>query len=103
MDTLRRKMREVKLALNDDNKKKEDEHVSASGIKCPSCENVFEKIELGKLKICPKCARYFRLNSKERIRSIADEGSFKELDSTLQAKNPLDFPDYEEKIAKMQP
>ncbi|MBQ6555534.1 MAG: acetyl-CoA carboxylase carboxyl transferase subunit beta, partial [Firmicutes bacterium] len=80
----------------------EEVHVPQTGIKCPSCENVFEKKELGKLKICPKCARYFRLNSRERIRAIADENSFTELDSTLQAKNPLGFPEYEDKIAKMQ-
>ncbi|MBQ9604515.1 MAG: acetyl-CoA carboxylase carboxyltransferase subunit beta, partial [Firmicutes bacterium] len=77
-------------------------HTSPTGIKCPSCENVFEKKELGRLKICPKCARYFRLNSRERIRAVADENSFEELDSTLQAKNPLGFPEYEDKIAKMQ-
>lgn len=102
MDTLRSRMQDIKLAMPKKEKPADDAPIPATSIKCPSCGNIFEKKELGKLKICPKCARYFRLNSKERIRSIADEGSFKELDSTLQAKNPLDFPDYEGKIAKMQ-
>ncbi len=103
MDTLRSRVKDIKLEMpHRKEKEKQDVSVPAGGIKCPSCENVFEKKELGKLKICPKCARYFRLNSKERIRLTADEGSFKEFDSTLQAKNPLNFPEYEEKIAKMQ-
>lgn len=101
MDTLRSRMNELKQATKKE-KPAEEEHIPSTSIKCPSCENVFEKKELGTLKICPKCARYFRLNSKERIRLVADEGSFEELDETLNAKNPLDFPDYEEKIAKMQ-
>ena len=103
MDTLRSRVKDIKLEMpHRKEKEKQDVSVPAGGIKCPSCENVFEKKELGKLKICPKCARYFRLNSKERIRLTVDEGSFKEFDSTLQAKNPLNFPEYEEKIAKMQ-
>ena len=103
LDTLRSRVKDIKLELPGKKEPaKEDVPVPAGGIKCPSCENVFEKKELGKLKICPKCARYFRLNSKERIRLTADEGSFKEMDAALRAKNPLDFPDYEEKIARMQ-
>ncbi|MBQ9519603.1 MAG: acetyl-CoA carboxylase carboxyltransferase subunit beta [Firmicutes bacterium] len=103
METLRNRVKDIKLEMpRRTDKQKEETPVPSTGIKCPSCENVFEKKELGKLKICPKCARYFRLNSKERIRLTVDEGSFTEMDDTLQAKNPLNFPDYEEKIAKMQ-
>jgi acetyl-CoA carboxylase carboxyl transferase subunit beta len=103
MDTLKNRVNDIKMALP---KKKtvaaEETPIPVTSIKCPSCNNVFEKKELGKMKICPKCAKYFRLNSKERIRLIADKDTFVELDSTLQAKNPLNFPEYEDKIAKMQ-
>ena len=100
-DTLKKMINEIKQTMPQ-KEQQEEAHTSPTGIKCPSCENVFEKKELGRLKICPKCARYFRLNSRERIRAVADENSFEELDSTLQAKNPLGFPEYEDKIAKMQ-
>jgi acetyl-CoA carboxylase carboxyl transferase subunit beta len=81
---------------------KKDEEIPAGHIKCPDCGNIYDKKELGALKICPKCARYYRLNSKERVRQIADKDSFKELDSTMQSKNPLNYPDYETKISTMQ-
>lgn len=78
------------------------EEIPAGCVKCPDCGAIYEKKELGALKICPKCARYYRLNSKERVRQIADKDSFKEFDVTMQAKNPLNYPGYEEKIATMQ-
>lgn len=81
---------------------KKDEDIPAGHIKCPDCGAVYEKKELGALKICPKCARYYRLNCKERVRQIADKDTFEELDRTMQAKNPLNYPGYEEKIAGLQ-
>lgn len=78
------------------------EELPPGHIKCPDCGEVYDKKEMGALKICPKCARYYRLNSKERVRQIADKDSFKELDSDMQAKNPLNYPGYEEKIAGLQ-
>lgn len=85
-----------------ENDAKKDEEIPAGYIKCPDCGAVYEKKELGSLKICPKCARYYRLNSKERVRLIADKGTFKEFDTTMEAKNPLNYPGYEEKIQGLQ-
>lgn len=82
--------------------KNKDEEVPPGSIKCPDCGSIYEKKELGSLKICPKCARYYRLNCKERVRQIADKDSFKEFDSQMEAKNPLNYPGYEEKIASLQ-
>ena len=48
--------------------------------------------------ICPKCQGYFRLNAQERIRRIADEGTFEEGDADLVGENPLGFEGYEEKL-----
>lgn len=49
------------------------------------------KKALGRLKICPKCAKLFRLNSKDRVKTIADENSFVEFDINMEAKDPLNF------------
>lgn len=52
--------------------------------------------------ICPKCNNYFRVHAKRRIEMIVDAEKFEEWDTGLQTKNPLSYPEYEEKIQKMQ-
>ena len=37
------------------------------------------------------------MGAMERIAAIADEGSFKETDSNIKSKDPINFPGYEEK------
>lgn len=89
-----------KPGKNEAEEKKEE--VPAGFIKCPDCGNIIEKKDLGKLRICPKCARLFRLNAKDRIKTIADEGSFEEFDANMEAKDPLNFPGYPEKVKQTQ-
>ena len=70
---------------------------------CPHCGQSAEKEEIRKnLKICPLCQYYFPLTPKERLRLLADEKSFRETRGRLTTKNPLDFPDYMEKIRQLQ-
>lgn len=80
--------------------KKED--IPDGFIKCPSCSAIIDKRELGALKICPKCAKLFRMNAKDRVKAIADKGSFEEFDINMESVNPLDFPDYSAKIKSLQ-
>ncbi len=49
--------------------------------------------------ICPKCGGYFKVRAYERIRRVADEGTFLESDRELVGENPLGFEGYEEKLA----
>ena len=49
--------------------------------------------------VCPKCKGYFRVKAYERIRRLADEGSFAEWDKELIGGNPMEFEGYEEKLA----
>lgn len=106
-DTLKSRFAEIKNTVpkkedapKEEAKKKEE--IPAGFVKCTGCGNIIDKKALGQLKICPKCAKLFRLNSKERVRIIADEGSFREFDVNMEAKNPLNFPDYEVKIRGLQ-
>lgn len=78
------------------------EEIPEGHIKCPSCGNIIEKRALGHLKICPKCAKLFRMNARDRIRAIADKDSFEEFDVNMESKNPLNFPDYTAKIKSTQ-
>lgn len=68
-------------------------------IVCPHCkEEVYTLQVKENHKICPKCQFYFPMTPEERILSIADAKTFREHDKKLRTVNPLDFPEYEEKL-----
>lgn len=52
------------------------------------------------LKVCLHCGYHLSMNSKERLSAFLDEGSFEEFDEYMVSENPLNFPDYLEKIEK---
>ena len=87
---------------NDDSKASKEVIIPDNSIECPSCKSIIEKRALGIFKICPKCAKLFRLNAKDRIKSIVDDDSFVEFDINMEAKNPLNFPDYPIKVKTLQ-
>ncbi|MDQ6599913.1 acetyl-CoA carboxylase carboxyltransferase subunit beta [Bacillus salipaludis] len=69
--------------------------------KCPSCKKIMYTKELNKnLKVCIHCGHHFQMNSRERLESFLDEGSFEEINENMISKNPLNFPDYLEKLDK---
>ncbi len=75
-------------------------------MKCESCKEIVYKKEIDKnLKVCPKCNYHFRISAKERIKLLADEGSFTEIDAGITSGDPLDFRDsisYRERIKENQ-
>ena len=63
-------------------------------VKCHKCgQAIFAKDLEANLKVCPKCAYHFKLSSEERIKQLADNSSFKEIDPNLTSKNFLNFTD----------
>ena len=71
--------------------------------KCPRCGNVVYNEEFERaIKVCPKCGYHARLTWQERLELTADKDSFKEFDAELKSLNPIGFPKYEDKVAKMQ-
>ncbi|MCM1524313.1 MAG: acetyl-CoA carboxylase, carboxyltransferase subunit beta [Ruminococcus sp.] len=67
--------------------------------KCPRCSASCPRDRLeNNMKVCPSCGYHGRMTAKERLNITADGGSFTEFDSELATLNPIDFPDYEEKI-----
>lgn len=71
--------------------------------KCSGCDNEFLVKELEENNfICPSCGKYIRMDPKERIKLIADPGSFAETDAELESKNILNFPEYDEKLESAQ-
>ncbi|GAB4388735.1 MAG: acetyl-CoA carboxylase, carboxyltransferase subunit beta [Thermodesulfovibrionales bacterium] len=75
-------------------------------VKCESCKEIIYKKEIDRnLKVCPKCLYHFRINSSERLKLIADDGSFVEMDAGLVSADPLKFRDnepYPERIKESQ-
>lgn len=68
---------------------------------CPSCHRRLTGQELkATLYTCPHCEHHFRLAAWERIHITADEGVFQEFSADIETANPLDFPDYEKKLAQ---
>ncbi|QED48908.1 acetyl-CoA carboxylase, carboxyltransferase subunit beta [Cytobacillus dafuensis] len=69
--------------------------------KCPNCKKIMYTKELVKnLKVCFHCQYHHSMNSKERLGSFLDENSFEELNADMISENPLNFPDYIEKLEK---
>lgn len=70
-------------------------------VECKKCGAVHEYSKIfDNLMICPECNTYMRMGAMERIAAIADEGSFKETDSNIKSKDPINFPGYEEKLSE---
>jgi acetyl-CoA carboxylase carboxyl transferase subunit beta len=60
--------------------------------KCPGCAEVVTKAEFEQnLQVCPKCDHHLTLGAAERIKSLVDEGSFKERDADLLSVDSLKF------------
>lgn len=69
--------------------------------KCPECKNIILTKELvNVLKVCPSCDHHMRLTANERVDILFDKGTFKSMDDHLKTENPLEFPNYTEKIAE---
>ncbi len=67
---------------------------------CPSCGAELDKQLVVKKKyVCYECGYYFRVRAKNRIRMVVDASSFEPWFEDLRTENPLDFPEYEDKVA----
>lgn len=67
--------------------------------KCPACKRLIYQKELGQEKVCQHCSYTFRIGAYERLALTVDKDSFEEWFTGIETTNPLDFPDYLEKLA----
>ncbi|GGJ11648.1 acetyl-coenzyme A carboxylase carboxyl transferase subunit beta [Alicyclobacillus cellulosilyticus] len=71
--------------------------------KCGSCNEILIARELQKnLNTCPHCGHHFPVDARTRIEWTLDDGRFFEYDAGLSSADPLQFPDYPEKLRKAQ-
>ncbi len=87
-------------------KKKKKDVPDGMWTKCTKCgELLFNKNLKENLEVCPKCDYHFRMTAPERIDSIIDAGSFREMYKDMVSKDPLKFKgpsDYPTKIKRDQ-
>ncbi len=68
-------------------------------IRCPKCGKNVEKMRVVKRRyVCCECGGYFRVKTNNRIRMVADPGSFEEWFDRTEISNPLNYEGYEEKL-----
>ncbi len=72
---------------------------SEAFLQCQSCKKILFSIDFEQnLRVCPYCGHHHRISAETRIQWTFDEGSFEELDTELRSGNPLEFPDYIDKL-----
>lgn len=66
---------------------------------CPKCGREISKAEAELKKyVCYECGNYFRVRTKNRIKMVSDRKTFEPWFEYLEPENPLDFPEYSEKV-----
>lgn len=74
--------------------------------RCEECnELIYNKKLEENLDVCPKCNFHFTIGAEKRVKTVLDEGSFKEMDALMEPEDPLGFAGpktYKEKLKKDQ-
>lgn len=69
-------------------------------IVCPACGRRAEKQDIvANNYVCTYCGHYYRVRTNNRIKMVADPGSFTPWFNDIKPVNPLDFPGYDDKLA----
>ena len=69
--------------------------------KCPKCGTMLLTTDMEEnFRVCTKCGHHFRMNAKQRVALLADDGSPCAHDANMASKNLLDFPGYDQKLEK---
>ena len=80
-------------------KRSEAQKAEQDQIKCPKCGKVLDKVRVKKHRyVCYECGAYFRVSTRNRIRMVADPGTFEEWFADMPVSNPLQYKGYEEKL-----
>ena len=84
-----------------DKSKKDISPDSQLWTKCKQCkEIIFNKKLIENLMVCPKCNYHFRISAKDRLAITIDEDSFQEIAGEIYSQDPLNFPNYKDKLEK---
>ena len=77
---------------------KEPEVPKGLWIKCDACGELLYKEDVKQNHyVCYKCGKYFRITTKKRLRMVMDKGSYEKWEEGMECKDPLGYPEYQEK------
>ncbi len=63
-------------------------------LRCPGCgQMIYRKQMEANLHVCPECSHHFRIGAQERVKQLADSGSFEAMFTGLLPVDPLRFRD----------
>ena len=75
-------------------------------LRCPGCGSmIYRKQMEANLHVCPECSHHFRIGAVERVKQLADTGTFQPMFEGLSATDPLQFRDlksYAERLSAEQ-
>ncbi len=84
-------------------KKKGPDPQAGETFTCSQCGHQKLIKEMRKLLyVCPVCGKHHKISARRRMRNLVDPGSFRKLKCNVGSVNPLDYPEYEDKIAALQ-
>lgn len=69
-------------------------------VRCPKCRQLLAKAQIDDYGDCPNCGAGMRISARQRLKWLVDD--FAEFDQDLHTNNPLHFPNYVEKLEKME-
>lgn len=68
-------------------------------VACSHCKRLIGKDVLENNQyVCPRCEHHFPIDASTRLQLLIDANTFVEKDAHMQSVNPLNFPEYEEKL-----
>ncbi|MGE7766811.1 acetyl-CoA carboxylase, carboxyltransferase subunit beta [Peribacillus sp. NPDC096540] len=66
---------------------------------CKSCGETYDESLMKKeLNVCPNCQYHYPVTAYDRISMLTDSGSFSESNKSLTSVDPLNFPEYKDKL-----
>ena len=69
--------------------------------KCPKCGQAnYTKDLKDSFFVCGHCGHHLRMGAEDRLAMLLDENSFTPWDADVETGNPLEFPEYPEKIER---
>ena len=63
-------------------------------VKCEACkEMIYKKEVLRNANVCPKCNYHFRIDARQRLRMVVDDGAYEPFDTDISPEDALGFRD----------
>lgn len=103
MNTIFSKRRQTLLAMKAFREGQPRLEEAAKGVTCPNCAQICDRSALSAaLYVCPHCGYHFPIGAYFRLKTLLDDGSFRELNPKITGRDPFRFPGYQAKLKRAQ-